>query len=46
MKHILTTLTILLLATLWAGAQNEIRFGYDAARELFVKLNFKSKFLL
>jgi hypothetical protein len=31
MKHILTTLTILLLATLLAGGYNEIRFGYDAA---------------
>ncbi len=31
MKNPLTTLTILLLATLCAGAQNEIRFGYDRA---------------
>ena len=31
MKNPLTKLTILLLATLLAGAQNEIRFGYDGA---------------
>ncbi len=31
MKNPLTTLTILLLATLFAGAQNEISFGYDGA---------------
>ena len=31
MKNRFTTLTILLLATLLAGAQNEIRFGYDGA---------------
>ena len=31
MKNPLTTLTILLLATLFAGAQNEISFSYDGA---------------
>jgi len=31
MKNPLTTLTILLLVTLCAGAQNEIHFGYDDA---------------